>query len=443
MSDVSHSGRERPFHFSLQGLFILVLGVACGIGAARLSLWDALDGISAALAIWLMFGLAQQVRDLRRVAGPVQPAEFRTGWSWAVFWRIAVIAGIAVCAGFRIWGRIRLAKGEEVIPADGRQFSEILLAVVLVASLRLDVPRLRGWRLVIRGLSGFAALLVGSAATFILVFNQVLIPWLVHVAIHSVRLAQPYRKQGVSIEPMMDRTLQSTWLKHGPVAGLLLVASLAVLWFVAQRWRGQARAPRLLVALLGGLLVLLAWEIVWAGTHVFPRLSPFMWEALPLWELEYTVPCGIGAIAFAGAAAWRFSVDEAGAVPLVWRQSGRRYCHEFLILWLLPFVGMLAACIWAAWKVFPTTGRISSLLLDVTSRVVSDQRAILWLAVFLTGIVAIADRLHRRGNPWSGQIEPLPAAKFLTLWLAILWVTLLAGPTLLWLATAAWMLWSG
>lgn len=452
MNDVSdHPPQLRPrrFRFSLLGLFFLTLGIAGGIGVARLIRWDVMEGICAAIVIWLVLGLGQQIRDLWRVRqGAPQTAEALMGLCWALAWRIAAIAGALACVACRWWGYASLTEDaplDLLNPDIPRRFSEILLVVTLLATIDFyDGPRQTRPSAVSR-LIGVGAMLAASGAVVILVCSQFLIPVLVHVAIHGVELSQPYRMQGAVIYGQVaDQELQAEWLEQGFIATLMLMVSLALMWGLAKQWRAGLRARLAVGMLLAGALLVLSFELAWAAVYALPRLSPFLLKALPIWQWPAALPAGIGLAAFASAAAWKLSVDECptGSVPLVWRPYGRQYCHEFVLLWLLPFSTLLVSYAWSAWQMPQTRwgGKIIALLMDVTSAIAADSRALLWLALFLAGMFAFTRWWLGRGEPWPAAVKPLPTAKFITLWVALFWTTLLAVPTLAWLATVVWLL---
>ena len=58
-------GRRPRFQFSLRGLMVLFLGVAVGLGWARLCGRYG-EGILAACTVWIVLGSMAQVRDLWR-----------------------------------------------------------------------------------------------------------------------------------------------------------------------------------------------------------------------------------------------------------------------------------------------------------------------------------------------------------------------------------------
>ncbi len=245
--------RQRPrFQYTLRGLMVLFLGVAVGLGWARMRGPNG-EAILAAATVWIVLGLAAQVRDLWRTfhGRTGLTRDQRWGWRFAVFWRLGIAClligyyGVTLLAHHAL---IELPDHEESLLPEGVQLREGLLYLSLVIALS-STPRLTARRKPRR----FSCMLdvvavIGCALLCLLiVVDRMMLTFLVHVACNAIDFAQPLR---YSSPDVYSKARGRELLGWSFLAAAFFLVVPAVLCRFTREWRRSRKSRVIWTCLL-------------------------------------------------------------------------------------------------------------------------------------------------------------------------------------------------
>jgi hypothetical protein len=271
--------------FRLGTIFLFFFCYAIGLAITR----EALGAIEPTIAVAILIGLGQEIRQLWRWTPPSPPprASFKFARHFAILWRC--IVGVVIFRQFALdFVHVAHPPSQDtaadllVIPSDfslvsGNFPSACSLCILIVLCNSID-----RWRpkTLVSGTpqrrTRWLALLAVPLGTVALL-QTTLMMYLVHRALAGIEAAHPakFRRTGVYITPV-EENLLSFWLGSLSVVGLLIGA--AVLFRFIRR-RIFAFASLWSLAAVPPLLAVPAIFSAWFFTAKFRELSPDMFES--------------------------------------------------------------------------------------------------------------------------------------------------------------------
>ena len=351
-SNTSDRQRLGRWQFSLQGLFLFSFSVAIG-----LSFWKTLHdwylGWLATLSFWVVFGLAAQTRDLwvsSRPSGDRTPDQ-RWGWRFALAWRLALCFLIGACFLLRLlfWLKIlAVTNREDFLGVSSPEIWDAVLLTSLIAAIAgsRGLGR-RKWR---RPWSYAVAVFRGLAASalFLMVLeDRLIVPYLVHVTVVAVQLAQPLR-YSMEVTIAASRTRVNQFHDIASAGAISVLVSCILLWRLSAWWRSPGRRTLLLGVLLAASLTAMLLLTARIAVVEIPAISPLMAAYICVPLPPQLAAAAVLTVLLAAAVARRWSEPPpAGVAPGIaaWLRDERRYYHERRVL-LLPLGGVaLAQCV--------------------------------------------------------------------------------------------------
>lgn len=329
---------DRPrVRFTLSGMMVFTLGAAIGAAVWRTprASWD--DGVMAAVAVWMMLGLANQARDLWRcLGGPGQLSRAeRCGWQYSIAWRVLVIAGTGANLVFRLiapedysakwyWGLLEL---DLVGDRPYRLLATVLIIVALASVPAAHVRRQRKQWFVVPVLGALAF----AVWAMLVAYDAGWIPSLVHCVTWGIRMASHAHAFDVSFVRWRSEFVHwSLW------AAPLALLNLAIVRQVARSWAPSSWSWRVwMVAALGGLAAVW-WYVAWTAVVALPRFDPDAHEAMFTYSALYFVLAGalIGIVVTVACYRWTTSDNSSNAstsnasAGCRWRLRPAAYYHE-------------------------------------------------------------------------------------------------------------------
>jgi hypothetical protein len=446
-SNVTDRHHPTSWQFTLRGLFLLTLSVAIGLSYWKVG-GDWYGGTLAAIAFWIVLGLAAQVCDVwiawRR--SEALTAEERWGHVFAIFWRLALCVLMAVGCVLP-----PLITSHVVVPNDGEDVEMVssmdiwnavlpISLIVAVASspmLMRPGPR-RPWSWVVA--------LFGGAAGFVLftllLHDRLCITFLVHVTIAGIMAAAPlWCAEDAVTTYSHQRAVQFFDVTTAGV--LAILASCALLWLFALRWReGGRRRAGLGILLAASLAVMLALTLRIALVEV-PGVTPILAANINVPTAWRLVPSVLLVLLLTTVVAARWSKLSAfgpATTAATWRRDDGCYYHERLIIPLFLggaglAMGITDVCgIAAAMSFFSNPpGWLA------VGYVMMMPSGSLWVAMLLLAVQAVLSAWRNRREPFVAEPLRLSPGLFLLLWVALLAVIVCSAPIFAAWGLALWL----
>jgi hypothetical protein len=425
--------------FSLGGLMACVFAIAVGLTEARQGGAAWFDGLFAAVAAWGAVGLAQQARDLRRYFHGDQTlnALQRSGVRFAISWRLAVVAlllGSFVLNQAEVTGRVSVLGRHDDSFHTGQLLRSAAFFLLLLTMATPGGIHKSPFSIA-RKLVQAAAILAGTILGLIVWCDEMLIPFLVHIACEGISGLTPAR----FLEP---RIVPSLWSRSAPffyaslTAAVLSALNFALVPKFAQESANRWRFYVIFFALSLSATYALA---IWLATVGLRQASPYLYAGRPshrtyIWVLASLV---IGLTTAHLSVRWSASRwNDADISNSDWRH-GRRYVHEGLF-WrvLLAIAAGGSLCHEAAIMYqFNFGGRW---IADLLAEVMTNPKSLLMLVLWLIAFGAVLARLAGRPVLPLQGVTALSAKKFTLVCCALVAA---AVPALIAIAALSFALW--
>jgi len=427
------------YRFSLRGLLIFTLGIATGLGIAKLSgwfllfdvripmpitAWDWFLAIRVAIATWLAVGLLEEVRDLWLAVrkNPQFDRNLRTALRWAILWRClgAFAAGAYVAYQYASPFEILAWEWDISGMIAVREIPDAILCLIVLAAIDPTGGPNEARQPVWRKCLAVVAVLAAGAWAIVLVDERMGIASLTHRAI-------------TTLVPAVSAELHAAWIRGGIASAVLTLISFFLICQLARHWARPGRTT------WGVLLVLaiaaLGYEIGWAARWGLPRYSQAVYLTLHLRDPSFVTMSGLLIFTFSFVAAGYVLTRTTDLdATFEWRPANRRYCHESAALMMVPFFLHILQFLWAAES--PPLRRIA----DAAYVVAYEPVSLLWLAVFLAGTWRLICWMRTRETVWPTTIAALPAGKLAAIWSATLITVVLAAASFAWLGFVGWLI---
>lgn len=445
VSNATERQTHRRWKPSLSNLIFFAISIALGLFFWRI-VQDWYVGALAAISFWIILGLAAQVRDIwasYRSSG-VLTSDERWGWRFALAWRFAIcfLMGVYCLLRLLIYFHFLAADdGPDFVYISSQEMWDTVLMVSLIAAIAgsLGVGR-KVWR---RPWSWGIAIFRGFIAGFLflmLLQDRLLVPYLVHITIVGILLAQPIQfSTDVAYTSSFARISQ--FYDIATAGAISLIVSCILLWQLSVRWRAAWRHRVCLGIMLTVSLTFMILLTARIALFEFPTISPLIAANMRVPAPLQLAAASVLIIFLTTAVARRWSeTPPVGIVPriAVWRRDEGRYYHERLSLililggialarWIEVAVGLAEMWYGMNMQLFPISfwGTIGSFL---TFPTVCLSLALLLLVVHVT--------FSKRSIPpyVVGTERPrLSPGIFLIVWFSALTIVLCSVPTF-----AAW-----
>ena len=333
-----------PWRLTIHDRLVLISSAVLGLFfwiIERDWYWGAL----AAISLGIVLGLAAQVHDLWRGSkgSGAWTSEERWGWRFAVAWRLVVICLMVASFLVRLlvkWKVLALDPGDNVVSLFylGGMHDAVLLTAMIIAISSLPCLAKRAER---NWWSWAAELMVGIAACIlgvIILKDHLVIPFLVHLTIVGIEMAQPLQFSSEALAAYDTKRL--AWFFDVTTAGVVsvLVSCVLLRLFSLCWWRGVLWRACLGVLLAASLTTTIVLSERIALVEV-PDITPALAADIPMPKLHQMVAAAVLTLLLVSAAARRWSEPPrigSDAGNWTWRRD-ERYYHERRIR-LLPLV---------------------------------------------------------------------------------------------------------
>ena len=287
-SEISHA---LPWlRFTITEFLIFILGIGAGLARARMKGVEWPNPLFTTFAVWFVVGMVQSAHRAWQRRNNTSPVLL--GQSPRFLNLAGPVFAILLVA---ISGLLYLDKQErwiwpatlDFVPALAISSAIAFLFFVGVICGYTDALAPRSLpserRSVLRSLVNVATWCLAAIWLLIVLWNETAVAALVHLAIHGIRLNQPYRRTGIEIYQFpYPEPLTRQFVLGAAAAGFLAVTiGVLLLGFSRAQKRGATARSWLVVGWIGAVLanaLLLSWCYFVLLPQWSPILTPFLFS---------------------------------------------------------------------------------------------------------------------------------------------------------------------
>lgn len=419
-------------------MLVATAGVAIGLSVFRVGGMPWTYGPLLAVATWMMFGILWQAYDLFTwQRATTLPAGERFGCWFSIIWRLAI--AVLFVAYYTILllpkqGELLLPESEDIfLIASGKDLRDVIFFFGLIIILgSIGLPRSAPRRSIYRNVINVLGAIFGVILAARLLRDIVVVPVLVAIALFGIDASRSLNftpealKHGYASQVRIF--FWEAWLALGfTVLGGVLIAKMARHWRrPLLRWTCGILAALSLAMPAAFAISTYCWRLQWLA----PNFAQGLGRAK---SHQWVVALILGAM-LVTAVAWQMSHELHPACNSSWRRHAGRYCHErktFLLITCI--VSLLVACV-------ATLGPYVLYNLSVVLTLTGTPLGYLELALFIAAVVALARCYRKEDRSEWNTPSPLAPARFLTVWIALAILLLVALPAIAWSAFASWFI---
>jgi hypothetical protein len=461
--------RRKRWPFSVRGMLLFAVSIAIGAAVAFPDLRDWLAtalflsflkkvhivqtmdwtwGLIAVLVFWMVLGIINQARDLRisLAEHPDLPRELKFGGQFEIFWRLSVAILLV------IYLLIRLVVQFDIVDLPEREFDPLttgfviregvfaLLLLIIVGSIPY-VRREQQSSTLHRGLT-LVAYILAAAICLEQWADKTIIYHLVHIAILGIDWSQPLKFSAVNPHDYSLYTKLFFWLSL--LAGIIVVANWAILGRLARQWSMGIWRRLLWIGLLVIGVVAASAYVIWVYTRALWQISPIFAATGSQAPWHCWIAATLLAIILVTLVTYRMTTNRdpiAESSQVNWRRNPKKYYHEWrtvltllaiILIWLQVVIFISFLQIW--WN---NRFTYQSPWIEAVRSILSWPVNLLWLSLIL---LAVHRAFVRRADPKrpQAQLPRISPARFATVWLGALAVTISSILVLVWMSFAFW-----
>jgi hypothetical protein len=391
----------------------------------------------------IAIGLAIQALDLFKTKPPSKSydSDLRFARTLAIAWRLNVAAMLILCLSARMFISrhiLHLPDHTDLFFSD--IFPDNLALILVIFVLTESLAR---WRRVRhsrpnRPWAAILAVVAGVILALIVLPDEGLITFLVHVAISNIEAVQRFHRPHAYPDPRAEG-FRFFWLSVGAVA---ILCSAAAILFLANYLRFSRKLVAAGSAIFLGLLAIDVVFCTWFYTKEFYRLSIDMASVgfAANW-FDWTSGAVLVSI-LASVAAYRLSVSNRCSAenPMFLAARDRTYIHESFWCLLLLFAATATFYVEEIRQFASTPSFIGPAgILGFVHEHLYYPSGYITLAIFVLSIQLCWIRWKRRGQTPELALPSVPRTRFLCNWLAVELLIVVAIPTIAIYCFAFWL----